>query len=212
MLATVLPELKKGSAVPAKPRQPHRPFMTPRGVRPLRTLTADLTEFCPSCGAIPAGSRHHMAPYQLLSQGRRAARLQLQVGEGCEHSFFSPVARGAPPAWRFCSLLMCKLAWSKWRSILLDNTVQHVDDFRTVHLAEVLAQFVADGRQIICAVEDPALADLLCRRLPVRRQGDAKRVTLGPPGDGSSAKLHETDLMPLARRVIVVTPRLSAAS
>jgi len=55
------------------------------------------------------------------------------------------------------------LAWSRWRTILLDDPVQHVDDFRTVNLAEVLAQLVASGRQLIVAVEDAAFADLLCR-------------------------------------------------
>ncbi|MES2434876.1 MAG: hypothetical protein V4586_13770 [Pseudomonadota bacterium] len=60
------------------------------------------------------------------------------------------------------------IAWSKWQSILLDDPVQHVDDFRTVHLAEVLAQLCASGRQVICAVEDSALDDLMCRRLPSR--------------------------------------------
>jgi hypothetical protein len=36
---------------------------------------------------------------------------------------------------------------------LLDDPVQHVDDFRTAHLAEVLAQLCASGRQVICAVK-----------------------------------------------------------
>src|SRR3546814_11109944 len=62
------------------------------------------------------------------------------------------------------------LAWSRWRTIMLDDPVQHVDDFRTVHLAELAAQLVAEGRQIVCAVEDAALAELLSRRLPVRSE------------------------------------------
>jgi len=137
--------------------------------------------------------------------------LKLQVGEGLNPQFLFSSGQRRATGLAFLLSVNVSLAWSKWRSILLDDPVQHVDDFRTVHLAEVLAQFVAEGRQIICAVEDPALADLLCRRLPIRRQGDAKRVTLGPGGDGSSAKLEETDLMPLARRAIVVAPQLSAA-
>jgi hypothetical protein len=58
-----------------------------------------------------------------------------------------------------------------------------------VHLGELLAQLVSGGRQIICSVEDPALADLLCRRLPVRKFGTATRITLGVDSDGALAQL-----------------------
>jgi ABC-type cobalamin/Fe3+-siderophores transport system ATPase subunit len=104
------------------------------------------------------------------------------------------------------------LAWSRWQSILLDDPVQHVDDFRTVHLAEVLAQFVTEGRQIICAVEDVALADLICRRLPIGSSSEAKSVTLGPDEDGALAKIGERWLMPLVRQSLVGAGEQSAAN
>src|SRR3546814_11972176 len=69
---------------------------------------------------------------------------------------------------------------------MLDDPVQHVDDFRTVHLAELAAQLLAEGRQIVCAVEDAALAELLSRRLPVMTPDAAKRVTMGSDDDGDS--------------------------
>ena len=96
----------------------------------------------------------------------------------------------------FLLFVNLSLAWSKWRTILLDDPVQHVDDFRSIQVTEVVAQLLAGGRQIICAVEDAALADLLCRRLPIDRQGDGKRVTLGPAPDGSLTKLQEFELAP----------------
>lgn len=52
-----------------------------------------------------------------------------------------------------------------WRTLLLDDPVQHIDDFRALHLVELLAAVGRDHRQIVCAVEDSALADLLTRRL-----------------------------------------------
>ena len=72
----------------------------------------------------------------------------------------------------------------------------------------MVAQLLAGGRQIICAVEDAALADLVCRRLPVNRQGDGKRVTLGPaPDDGSLTKLQEFELVPLPQHSLVTGPQ-----
>lgn len=82
--------------------------------------------------------------------------------------------------------------------------MQHVDDFRSVHLSELLAQLVADGRQIVCAVEDVALVDMLARRLPVDRPGAAKRITLGPDNDGALAKQEEQSLIPLPMNAMVV--------
>src|SRR3546814_9562974 len=87
------------------------------------------------------------------------------------------------------------LAWSRWRTIMLDDPVQHVDDFRTVHLAELAAQLVAEGRQIVCAVEDAALAELLSRRLPVMKPDAAKRVTMG----SDRSEEHTSELQSLMR-------------
>jgi chromosome segregation protein len=137
--------------------------------------------------------------------------LKLQVGEELNPQFLFSSGQRRATGLAFLLSVNLSLAWSRWRSILLDDPVQHVDDFRTVHLAEVLAQFIVEGRQIICAVEDPALADLLCRRLPVQKHGAAKRITLGSDSDGSLAKIQERDLIPLARRAIVILPEISAA-
>lgn len=95
------------------------------------------------------------------------------------------------------------IAWSKWQSILLDDPVQHVDDFRTVHLAEVLAQLCASGRQVICAVEDSALADLMCRRLPSTVSLPGKRISLGADASGALAIVDEQTIAALSRRSLV---------
>jgi chromosome segregation protein len=96
------------------------------------------------------------------------------------------------------------IAWSKWQSILLDDPAQHVDDFRTVHLAEVLAQLCQSGRQIICAVEDSALADLMCRRLPSTTALPGKRIRLGTDSTGALAITHEQVIATLTRRALVL--------
>lgn len=138
--------------------------------------------------------------------------LKLQVGEELNPQFLFSSGQRRATGLAFLLSVNISLAWSRWRSILLDDPVQHVDDFRTVHLAEVTAQLVADGRQIICAVEDAALADLLCRRLPVKRSADAKRITLGPDEDGALAKLSERSLTPHMRSSVVQRSGKSVAS
>jgi chromosome segregation protein len=55
--------------------------------------------------------------------------------------------------------------WCRFNTLVLDDPIQHVDDFRAVHLVETLAAIRTMHYQLICAVEDPALADLLTRRL-----------------------------------------------
>ena len=138
--------------------------------------------------------------------------LSLQVGEELNPQFLFSSGQRRATGLAFLLSVNLSLTWSRWKSILLDDPVQHIDDFRTVHLAEVAAQLVSDGRQIVCAVEDAALADLLCRRLPLDRIGQAKRITLGADGDGALGKLTERVLTPLARSSLLTTPEQTAAS
>lgn len=86
--------------------------------------------------------------------------LKLQVGDDINPQFVFSSGQRRATGLAFLLSVNLSITWSRWRSILLDDPVQHVDDFRTVHLAEVLAHLCQSGRQIICAVEDSALADL----------------------------------------------------
>lgn len=138
--------------------------------------------------------------------------LRLQVGEDLNPQFLFSSGQRRATGLAFLLSINIALAWSRWRSILLDDPVQHIDDFRTVHLAEVLAQCLAEDRQIICAVEDVALADLICRRLPIDAVGEAKWITLGTDDEGALAKLRERDVMPLVRRSLVEPGEQSVAS
>jgi hypothetical protein len=92
---------------------------------------------------------------------------------------------------------------------MLDDPVQHVDDFRTVHLAELMAKLVAEGRQIICAVEDGALADLLSRRMPITDIGTANRVTLARDDSGDLAASVRT--LPQLMRSALTNPDIASA-
>lgn len=138
--------------------------------------------------------------------------LKLQVGEELNPQFLFSSGQRRATGLAFLLSVNLSLAWSRWNTILLDDPVQHVDDFRTVHLAELIAQLVSEGRQIICSVEDAALADLLCRRLPVNGPTGGKRITLGPDIEGALNKLTERSLTPLVRNSVTSTPEQLAGA
>ncbi len=129
--------------------------------------------------------------------------MTLQVGEELNPQFLFSSGQRRATGLAFLLSVNLSLAWSKWKTVLLDDPVQHVDDFRALHLAELAAQLVADGQQLICAVEDAALADLLCRRLPIKTRGTAKRVTLGHNSDGDLVKVYEMAPEPLTSLSLV---------
>jgi chromosome segregation protein len=69
---------------------------------------------------------------------------------------------------------------------VLDDPVQHIDDFRALQLVEVLSACRKADRQIACAVEDPALVDVLCRRFRSTEESPGARVDLDyDPAKGS---------------------------
>lgn len=123
--------------------------------------------------------------------------LKLQVGEDLNPQFLFSSGQRRATGLAFLLSVNLSLAWSRLSAIMLDDPVQHVDDFRTVHLAELCAKLIENGRQVICSVEDAALADLLCRRLPITEFGVGKRVTLGANARGDLGVIEEVELAPL---------------
>ena len=83
--------------------------------------------------------------------------------------------------------------WSRWDTLILDDPMQHVDDYRALHLAEVLCSIRRSGRQVICAVEDSSLANLLARRLATfESQGGDIAELAYELGSGCAVKSRET--------------------
>ncbi|WP_397596718.1 AAA family ATPase [Silanimonas sp.] len=130
--------------------------------------------------------------------------LKLKVGDDLNPQFLFSSGQRRATGLAFLISVKLSLAWGKWRSLLLDDPVQHVDDFRSIHLAEVAAQLILEGNQIICAVEDSALAEMLCRRLPVRNLGAGKRVTLGVDERGDHAIVSERVMQPLFKNALAL--------
>jgi len=128
--------------------------------------------------------------------------LSLKVGDGLNPQFvFSSGQRRAAGLAFLLSVHLAR-AWTPLRSLLLDDPVQHIDDFRALHLVEVLAALRSDGRQIICAVEDPALADLLSRRLISTATQGGRRVDIELGSLGATSVVMEREIYPMPDGVL----------
>jgi chromosome segregation protein len=137
--------------------------------------------------------------------------LSLKVGEGLNPQFvFSSGQRRAAGLAFLLSVHLAR-AWTPWRTLVLDDPVQHIDDFRALHLVEVLAALRLEDRQIICAVEDSALADLLCRRLQNSAEARGRRYEFDTSADGSAIVAEEKDVPPMPTGVLRATASLQAA-
>lgn len=128
--------------------------------------------------------------------------LSLRVGDGLNPQFV--FSSGQRRAAGLAFLLSVHLArdWTSWRTLLMDDPVQHIDDFRALHLIEVLAALRLSGRQVVCAVEDEALADLLCRRLLSTSESPGKRYELGIGSEGATTIILEADVPPMPAGVL----------
>lgn len=138
--------------------------------------------------------------YRIRGDVRRF--LSLKVGDGLNPQFvFSSGQRRAAGIAFLLSVHLAR-AWTPWRTLLLDDPVQHIDDFRALHLIEVLAALRLDGRQIICAVEDPALTELLCRRLLSTSEAIGKRYDIDIGQDGAATIVSDVEIPPMPAGVL----------
>ena len=119
--------------------------------------------------------------------------LSLKVGDGLNPQFVFSSGQRRAAGLAFLLSVHLSRGWSNLNTLVLDDPVQHIDDFRALQLIEVLAAMRQDGRQIICAVEDAALADLLCRRLMSNHEENGRRVDidLDPLGSTHIAKVQD---------------------
>jgi len=95
--------------------------------------------------------------------------------------------------------------WSAWQSLLLDDPVQHIDDYRALNLVEVLAAIRRTNRQVVVAVEDAALADLLCRRLRSERTDIGRIFELRISKTGAAEIGSQRDILPMPGLVLRAT-------
>ncbi|MCL6711496.1 AAA family ATPase [Pseudomonas sp. R2.Fl] len=89
----------------------------------------------------------------------------LRVGSGLNPQFMFSSGQRRAVGLAFLLSVHLSRAWVRLNTLILDDPVQHIDDYRALQLAEVLSAIAATGKQVICSVEDDALADLFARRL-----------------------------------------------
>lgn len=128
--------------------------------------------------------------------------LSLKVGKDLNPQFvFSSGQRRAAGLAFLLSVHLAR-SWAKWTTLVLDDPVQHIDDFRALHLVEVLSALRQTGRQVVCAVEDEALADLLCRRLASTGDQPGRRVTIDIGAKGVAAVVALSEVAPMETGIL----------
>ena len=92
--------------------------------------------------------------------------LSLRVGDSLNPGFLFSSGQRRALGLAFLISVFLSRPWCRLNTLMLDDPMQHVDDFRALNLVEVLGALRKSDIQIICAVEDDALAQLICRRMP----------------------------------------------
>jgi chromosome segregation protein len=134
--------------------------------------------------------------------GRVRASLNFTVGDGRNPQFLFSSGQRRAAGIAFLLAIHLSRPWCRLRSLLLDDPIQHIDDYRALNLVEVLSAVRRAGRQVIVAVEDPAIADLLCRRLRSTTADAGRRFELITSKDGSVAIEHQFNILPMPREVL----------
>lgn len=134
--------------------------------------------------------------------GRVRASLNFIVGDGRNPQFLFSSGQRRAAGIAFLLAIHLSRPWCRLRSLLLDDPVQHIDDFRALNLVEVLSAVRRTGRQVIVAVEDHALADVLCRRLRSAAEDGGRRFDLITAKNGSASIEQQADIFPLPREIL----------
>ena len=121
-----------------------------RGVRSISGEIIDerLAQISPLLNELYQRLRPHFdwrsIEYSIRGDVRRF--LSLRVGDGLNPQFvFSSGQRRAAGLAFLLSVHLAR-AWTSWRTLLMDDPVQHIDDFRALHLIEVLAALRLGGK------------------------------------------------------------------
>jgi hypothetical protein len=129
--------------------------------------------------------------------------LSFAVGQNINPRF--TFSSGQRRALGLAFLLSVHLArpWSHLKTLVLDDPVQHIDDYRALHLVETLAAIRQLGRQVICTVEDTSLAELLCRRLRSTGLGEGLLIELEHDPQQGSVIQRKSAIGPLPTAMLV---------
>jgi DNA repair exonuclease SbcCD ATPase subunit len=111
--------------------------------------------------------------------------LSLKVGEELNPRFMFSSGQRRAAGLAFLLAVHLSRSWCRLFSLVLDDPIHHIDDYRALNLVELLAAIRRSGEQLICTTEDSALADLLCRRLRSVETDEGCLINLEyKPGEG----------------------------
>jgi chromosome segregation protein len=129
--------------------------------------------------------------------------LSLRVGDNLNPRFMFSSGQRRVVGLAFLLSVHLTRSWCNLRSLVLDDPVQHIDDFRALHLVELLTGIRRIGQQIICTVEDPSLAELLVRRLRSSDEYLGSQIELQySAGTGIGVKAQKT-IRPFPRQILL---------
>jgi chromosome segregation protein len=134
--------------------------------------------------------------------GKVRGSLNFTVGDGHNPQFLFSSGQRRAAGLAFLLSVHLSRPWCKWRSLLMDDPVQHIDDYRALNLVEVLAAIRRTGRQIIVAVEDTALANVLCRRLRSANEDGGRHFELRTAPSGTAEIGRYQDIYPMPKLVL----------
>jgi chromosome segregation protein len=140
--------------------------------------------------------------------GKVRASLNFTVGDGKNPQFLFSSGQRRAAGLAFLLAIHLSRPWCRFQTLLLDDPVQHIDDYRALNLVEVLSAIRKGRRQIVVAVEDTALADALCRRLRSTTDAPGCRFDLAQGGDGASRVEGASVIAPMPHGIL----RLAIAS
>ena len=129
--------------------------------------------------------------------------LSLQVGEALNPRFLFSAGQRRAAGLAFLLSVHLARRWSSLKTLFLDDPVQHIDDFRALHFAEVLTAMRKRGCQVVCTVEDEALADMLCRRLRAVGGEGGVKITLGYESGRGVRVLRQDPISPYSPAILI---------
>lgn len=139
--------------------------------------------------------------YRLRGDVRRM--LSFEVGDGLNPSFVFSSGQRRAAGLAFLLAVHLSRPWCNFESLILDDPVQHVDDFRALNLTEVLTAIRKGGRQIVCCVEDEALGQLMCRRLRSGTASDGRLVRMQYDSEHGVTTSFESEIGPSRQHILV---------
>lgn len=130
--------------------------------------------------------------------------LSLKIGEDLNPQFIFSSGQRRAAGLAFLLSVYLSRPWCRLKTLILDDPVQHIDDYRAIHLVELMAALRKSDHQIVCTVEDKSLATLMTRRLISTHNYQGLNVRLNRDGPGD-IKVIEKRIPPFENNTLMAS-------